>query len=1561
MATPANAINPIEVSDLISSTYRRYLRSLMPLRDPALDAALREQIDTSPLLSKGPLLEVTPPYATGATPRQLIEEGVLSSGFASPSGPRISLDRRLYVHQETAIRKAKAGRNLVVATGTGSGKTESFLVPILNALEEEREQGTLKPGVRALLLYPMNALANDQLKRLREELLTDSPHITFGRYTGETRERERDALEQFRKVHGTEPPPNELISRERIRENPPHLLLTNYAMLEYLLLRPADLDLFEGVHAGQWRFIALDEAHVYDGAKAAEIAMLLRRLRDRVARGQELQCIATSATVGDDPAKVTTFAQNLFEAPFEWDSDDYGRQDLVTATRRSPKDISAWGPLPPLIYQELTKAEDPGSALRGIAAFHGVEPGEPAVLLAGETRMRMMREALARGPRTLEDLAAEVFANDPEPLDPRDQTEVLAALVALGSRVHDTSGNPLLSARYHLFTRATDGAFACLDGDEPHLSLARHESCEKCQAPTFELGSCRRCGDVYLVGSVHQEGSGPKRFLPQRSVHEKKVWLRLGSAVDVVDDDEEILGEEAAKVSLYSEYLCTACGSLSSSPHNACVEGCPGRSLREVQRISSRGTATERCLNCGALGKDTVLRFQSGNEAAVAVVATALYQSLPEDADPRVADQPGGGRKLLMFSDSRQTAAFFAPYLGNTYKGLFRRRLIMQGIQRLGEVEGGLSVEDVVDATVKAATRAEYFKDRTSHLTKTNEVGPWVMSELVSNRDRQSLEGRGLVRVELTRPRGAEVPQAFTDFLGLSEEEAWNLFGELVRSARQQGVLSMPENVPPDHEDFAPRLGPFTMRDIGSDRRRKVLSWSPTARTNGRLNYMERLFTRLDTKVEPRLALQKVWEFLRDVPDGWLAQRGSRNRLEGPTRQVDHTYLQISLVGRGDTVFRCGSCMRIHPVSVRGVCTTVNCDGTLDPVRAEELDRGGDHYRALYQELNPVPLRAEEHTAQWSSEKAAEVQQKFVSGSVNALSCSTTFELGVDVGELQTVLMRNMPPTTANYVQRSGRAGRRAASAALVVTHAQRRSHDMFRYQEPEQMISGNMPTPYVPLTNERIDRRHAHSVALAAFLRHWALNGGETWSKVGAFFHPKGEKAPVHRVTEFLDPVPQEVTDALLRVLPEEVSKELGVGNGAWATVLTDMLEEIRQEVINDIDHLDQRRREAAEKERYGQAQQFAKTVRTIRDRDLLNFLATRNVLPKYGFPVDTVELRTSHTGDVVGAELELARDLTTAIHEYAPGAQVVAGGKRWTSAGVYRMPGKELVEFHYRLCETCGHYEDSSEKLEPVCTACGEAPRRAPSVYSIPEFGFVADSKTYAAGTTPPERVWHGFTQVRKLAAEPEEYTWPTAGGGKARCQAGSRGQLIAVSEGRHGGGYYLCRWCGWGESIASNRPPASHNRPLTQQPCQGRPEKRSLGHQYETDLLSVAFEGPLNLGTVDEEVRQSLLYALLEGASAALEISRDDIGGTVFHSDRGQKSLVLFDTVPGGAGGAVRIAQGFPDVLQAAHARVHDCDCGAETSCYGCLRNYRNQNVHDLLRRQDALHALDQLLMV
>ena len=168
--------DPLATSELIIDGYRRYLRSLLPVRDAQIAAALDQEISRS-ALTKGPLLESAPPYAHGATLADLVAAGVLNPAFQRLASDALPMNRPLYLHQEQAIRKIAAGRNVIVASGTGSGKTESFLVPILDALSAEQAGGTLGPGVRALLLYPMNALANDQIKRPRQMRARSAHHL----------------------------------------------------------------------------------------------------------------------------------------------------------------------------------------------------------------------------------------------------------------------------------------------------------------------------------------------------------------------------------------------------------------------------------------------------------------------------------------------------------------------------------------------------------------------------------------------------------------------------------------------------------------------------------------------------------------------------------------------------------------------------------------------------------------------------------------------------------------------------------------------------------------------------------------------------------------------------------------------------------------------------------------------------------------------------------------------------------------------------------------------------------------------------------------------------------------------------------------------------------------------------------------------------------------------------------------------------------------------------------------------------------------------------------------
>jgi DEAD/DEAH box helicase/Domain of unknown function (DUF1998)/Helicase conserved C-terminal domain len=1538
-------LDPLATSDLITTTYRRYLRSLLPIRDTAIAAALDEQITGSQLLAKGPFLEATPPYETGASLRDLIDEGVLSPGMRAIAGSALPPDRPLYRHQDQAIRKAVAGRNLVVATGTGSGKTESFLLPILNSLAVEQDNGTLTPGVRALLLYPMNALANDQMKRLRK--LLAGTEFTFGRYTGDTRETYREAKDSFESLNpGDQHVENELLSREEMRATPPHLLLTNYAMLEYLLLRPIDLDLFEGAHSGRWKFITVDEAHVYDGAKAAEMAMLLRRLHDRVAPDRRLQCLVTSATIGDDPSAATKFAAQLLASPFEWVDGDPARQDLVGPTRRSVPAGPLWGPLHGTDYRKLAELDDPAAEIQRLAAARGGETGRTADwLLAREHRMSGLRSVLAGGPMPFADLARVVFDPDDDP------EHSLAALVDVGSKIADESGTPVLSARYHLFTRATEGAYTCLTVEGPHVSLGRHQVCEDCSGAAFEIGACQRCGAVYLTGSL-DTSSGKPVLVPQKR-EERSTWVLLDDSAAVVDEDEEILDDASSALDLIPATLCTACGGLNPGVAPSC---CPGAVVRPVQVVSSQGKAVRnlgKCMGCGARGS-SVRRFESGQDAAVAVVSTALYQALP--ADKEHAAKPGGGRKLLLFSDSRQRAAFFAPYLNNSYGQMQHRRLIWEGLRTVAR-HGDVRVDDLVDAVIKAATAVGVFRFRDLGPTKKKTTGLWIMRELLALDDRQSLEGRGLLNVKLLRDPSWQLTPALRK-VGLNEDETWDLLSELTRTLRQQGVVTMPENVPADDEAFAPRKGPIFVRKEGSDSRSKVLSWLPTKGRNRRLDYMQRVLDAAGLAFGPREVLAECWDAILAFEEGWLAER--RPAGAGVVRQVDHELIALEV---GGASFQCSTCRRLAPVSVRGVCPTLGCQGKLTPWTVPDEESDTDHYRLLYRSMLPIPLVAKEHTAQWTGEEAAKIQQQFVRGDVNALSCSTTFELGVDVGELQSVVLRNMPPNTANYVQRAGRAGRRTASAALVVTYAQRAAHDLSRYQNPIDMIAGTVRAPYVPLGNERIDRRHAHSIALAAFFRYGKIHLGAEWKTAGQFLLPgeDGSAAPATLVAPFLSPVPQAIRESLSRVIPPSVQRELGVVDGNWAVRLTELLEQVRSQFGDEIRLLDERRQWAYENQKGRMGDFFGRVAKTIRDRNLIGYLASRNVLPKYGFPVDTVDLMTAHTREEVGERLELSRDLTSAIYEYAPGAQIVAGGKLWTSAGVNRRPGHELTGREFILCKHCGGIQVSNEKLEVTCTHCGQpyASNDLHGRYVIPEFGFLAARDPVDPGMTPPRRSWNGDTHVLELAAEPEEHEWRTEVGAGLTARAGARGRLLALSNGPTGRGFLICPACGWGQANVG-KPDAKHKEPLRGTDCNARLQPRFLAHGYETDLLELSFPSAV-LPSTDDSTLQSLLAAILEGASDRLQIARDDIGGTLYAGRNGRRTLVVYDTVPAGAGNALRIARSLDNVLAGALERVETCDCGAETSCYGCLRNYRNQWIHDLLRRDKALEVLHRIGVV
>lgn len=1599
-------LDPLQITENVRSAYLRYLRSTYPFKDDRLSGAFAKAIAAPELLVRSPILEVTPPFVAGKSVRDLVDEGVLHPSLLRldiPGG--LPADRPLHRHQELALRKAVVEkRNVVVATGTGSGKTESFLVPILDALLKEKDAGTLaRLGVRALLLYPMNALVNDQMRRLRS-LLSALPELTFGRYTGETKKRQAEAAEEFHVQFPGDPLlENELISREQMRSVPPHILITNYSMLEYLLLRPEDNSFFDQANP-TWRFMVLDEAHIYDGSLGIELSMLLRRVKDRVGvrADNPIQCIATSATIGGDDShvEVVGYASKLFGEEFEWSDEDLERRDVVVAEREPALKSMPWGPPKPELYTELEDRRARLGAplgwpdiIEAFAAVNEVLPGHLHrqeddsesralfTLLCGDKRVLKLLDLVAKGPleveRVIGQLDGSLACN----------AHQLVALIAIAARAKkEASSAPLLPARYHVFAKALEGAFVCLnsaghDSGDPAILLQRHIHCPECESPVHEVSSCRLCGATYLVGALKSDPLSHEISLEQVSSafgedDTARDYLLIGRALAEENEDEHVAGEHASGDTLPEYHYCVCCGAFNQEddPSCDCDDGGQWVSLSRMEIRSD--AAPTKCVSCGSSSSAPVLfRFLTGQDAPVGVIATELYQHLP--ADPNVVAFPGEGRKLLVFTDSRQNAAFFAPYLERIYNRYLRRHLILETLLEEDAARNGLlRLQDLVDLVVGKARSIGLFSQEQGYYEQKKQIQVWLTQELLTHERRQSLEGKGLLSIRLVKPQGwLPPPPLIQSPFSFSAEEAWDLVATLLDTLRRQGAIVPMDGVDLRSDDFAPRNRRVYVRQAGSDAASGVMSWMPMRGTNSRLDYVERVLRKRLPDMEDEELRSTATQLLDGVWKHLVLPIWSEHLKAENVRQVGTAYALSSQIWsiqpyEGPSLKECQICHNRWSVSVDSICPNYRCSGELKDADAESRP---DHFEAMYLDMRSVPLSAKEHTAQWTSVEAARVQQDFINGKTNVLSCSTTFELGVDVGDLQAVLMRNVPPTTANYVQRAGRAGRRSDSAALVFTYAQRRSHDLTYYADPVRMVSGEVTPPRVELLNDKIIRRHMQATALAGFL----YSEGEEYGSVGAFFGASTDTdAPVSRFRAFLEEEPVALSSALERFVPPQSQEFKRIADWSWMRTeesdgLLDLLDRVQSEVHGELEQFAALQEEAAAAQRYREADRYKQIAQTLNSRNLIGFLASRNVLPKYGFPSDVVSLRTEHVGIAGANRVNMDRDLRVAIGEYAPGAHVVAGGSVWQGGGLATIPNKEWPQFNYAECPVCGRFHRSAGPLPTECDGCRETMRvggkTRERTFVVPLFGFMASRKVGKPGEAPPSRQYASRVHFAEYAPpkdipapEFETVTSLSTGEHEFLHRYSRFGKLVVVNKGPEGAGFLLCRSCGHGKPASwgrAQRRDASHKNPRTDRECNGMLVRRDLGHELLTDVVEIRLE---YYPKYSAEVWLSVLYALLEGAANGLGIRRDDLDGTLrYLSNRQNPSVVLFDNVPGGAGHVRRVFEEPETVVNAALAAVSKDCCGPDTSCYECLRSYRNQVFHMNLRREYAIGVLKRLL--
>ena len=1392
-----------EWPQLVRQRYESYLKTSFFFNDPHLRESFENALKEEGNLLTGPFEEPHHGFASGQS-AQSLAEGCFPEK-ANDLLPAL-IDHKLYSHQEQAIRATFIDSiNVVVATGTASGKTESFLYPILFELYRQHLIGDLTDnGVRAMILYPMNALANDQRERLGEicrnlKEAGSAFEPSFGQYIGQTPENRSDSTRNGIK-RAEDRLPGELVFREEMRKTPPHILLTNYSMLEYLLIRPNDSPLFDSNRGEHWQFIVLDEAHQYRGTKGIEMGMLVRRLKQRLRDGgrrDSFRCIATSATMTssqerEDKCRVADFAEKLFGEGFSEESVILGKEE-----------------------QEIKE----------------------------------------QAPR-----------------------------------------------RYHAFLRALEGAFLIYSEGKDKVVLNRKSIGTRGEVvEPLEIALCRECGQHYYVG---RERDGWLKEADRDPSH-------LNFGVDYYLPTPE-----------GNQWLCRQCGLLSSSlPNCDCVASA---SIR-VEMCDSEEDHPDRlkeCIVCGyrrgGIG-DPVQEIVHGSDGPNSVISTALHELLPASR-----------RKVLAFADSRQEAAFFAWYAQDSYEKLRDRNLILRAIMSEPVAEEGLSIDDLRNRMSRIWEESGLFDAGSTNEQRTRELLTAILREAITDEKRLSLSGVGLVNWSVSLNCDLMIPESIRNSpWNFDDQESFDLIRYVLDEMRPRSAVNLPAGAAsPNWGDVSPwPQRAFGLASPGG--RKGVMQWG--AKSSAVVNHLlRRVLEESGLSEETKAArsvelMEDIWRALREGGENSVLQPGTANG----TFRLDSRWLRVKPASL-DEIWECSTCGTLTGFNLRDICPRNRCPGELSPPNVKSLE--SNHYRILYESRElPSSLRAEEHTAQIDSDEARRRQDGFKNGRLHLLSSSTTFEVGVDLGDLDVVFMRNVPPESFNYLQRAGRAGRRD-KPGLVLTYCRRNPHDLYHYENPEnRILNGVIHPPQLSMTNEKILLRHMVAVALAMFFRENPERFKSVTDLVGDWDDPRARQ----NLYEFCENN-IELEVALLEIVPKEMHHKVGLLDDTWINELTgedSRLSLAEAEVCNDYVRMAKLRKEYFDQGRDSDIHRIGRRMDTVAVEHTLNFLSRKAVIPKYGFPVDVVNLEIQSV-DFQSQRVALQRDLSQAIAEYAPGGKVVADKLEWESCGVKAIVGKSWPVRYYSYDNARNFKQWDEETVEPKVIA---------KKYLIPTFGFV--TPLFQKPQEPRGRSQRLYTTRPFFPGFQTQPAVATING--IRVTEAVRGMLVILCEGRNKRGFHICRACGRHMSEKEPR----HKTPLDSE-CSGTLERFSLAHELTTDVVRLQFPG-----LTEEWDAYSVAYAILLGAADTLQVPDSDLNATVTGGERpGESSVVLYDNVPGGAGLVSQVVRKeiFMDVLTASAERVSG-NCGCDSSCYGCLRSYRNQFAHaelDRVRARDIL---------
>ena len=1565
---------------------------------------------------------------------------------------RFPKSRSPFVHQLVAWRDLlERKKSVLVSSGTGSGKTECFLIPILSEMTREAsEPGGGQPGVRALFIYPLNALIRSQRDRLTAWTSPLKGSVRFGLFTGRMEKEVRGELQRES--------PWEVLSRNELRRSAPQLLVTNTTMLEYMLVRNEDAPILQQSQ-GRLRWIVIDEAHSYAGAKAAELSLLLRRVM--LAFGgspDQVRFVATSATLGSDSEaaneKLRRFLADLAGCSVEQVSVVHGQREVPLLQTGMRNDSSAFS------LEELEQENDSG------VLFEKLQAHEIA---------RSIRDAVTEsetGPVRLSDLGPVAGETDPKRI--ARWIDVCTRAIDLDQGVPYGQDKRFLPLRFHLVQRTVDGIWVCLNRDcagkktqglKENWGLGsvffdRRSQCSHCESAVVELKACGDCG-LEVASALERHGSmGAPRLSARPLTSNVDDFLIdedvFTDAVEYEEDEAEgqHIGAEA-EVLVFGQTADDA--SLASQPrYEVNVAVAPG-----AERLAELAVAVESdCGHCPSCGRQWLPNqgLRPLRISAPFILDSSIPLLLEQSPMLRAIDDsivlPAHGRRLLAFTDSRQRTARLSARLADRSERSYIRYILkhLLASNRLASVDDGLADEIAIYEANTTNNPAflqliERKKTKLAEQQKSGSRMSWIAA-----RDRVAALSwvKGPIKERIERKEGS----------GFNVAE-WLMLRELYRRPRRQnscetmGLVSLrypfietapvpaswqalPGATPSDWRDFLKLILDFWVREnavvgigetilrwMGSPIRPKRIVTRVPNRKNGELGWPQPLdgtqrrnrFARLISEAfhldlgdpERRHQINDVMQLAVEAIAPGLGS-------DGRGRFLDFTKCELAEPGR---IWVCPTTSRLLDTTLRGITPYllvktggVDLNSRLidlpelpkpfwehDAVPMQERQEWLNS-QAIVRELRSQGVwteamdraylgvdyfRAEEHSAQIGAFQLDKMTEGFKLGEVNVLSCSTTMEMGVDIGGLSVVAMTNPPPHPANFLQRAGRAGRRSETRALSLTVVRADPPGLALWREPRWPFQTPISVPRVALDSQRLVQRHVNAFLLSRFLvqetvreRHrlnadWFFsspNDGQTPSVAERFVTWLRNPDQVQSMRSGLDTLTSrsalEGADPVS--LAEDVAIQMETVNSRWVAEISALTAELTSTDL-----------EAGQTALKAQIDRIGKEY-------LLSTLITEGFLPAHSFPTHVVNFLLDEVGERRKTRFqssyeprqtsETSRTRSIALQEFQPGAEIVVDHAVYRSAGLtlnWHIPAtadagvetQNLRWFHG--CTSCGYIGTLTLRPEH-CGGCGREVRESDRWRYIEPAGF-----SVAAGEKPGNRQ---ILQPKYLPEQSPRFSagvapWvslPDATLGRFRGMPD--GTIVYSAAGEHGEGFALCMRCGAAEPLDSstnsvNHPLHGHRHLRTGKTCPGNEQPFAICNSIRlacvesTDLLEVEIRNPTTGDALEDETTVFTIAALLRRAICAkLGIEIDEVGVSTqqFRESGGpiRRSAFLFDTASGGAGYVSGVADQLPELFAQA-LKFAECSMECPDSCPACLLSADLRRHASKLNRHLAITVL------